>query len=258
MIKILLFSLMLLTGFVFNNTEINPNSASSNEIYISGKTESYSNTLVTTNDGFYNLSVVNSNVQPYSWVICGNPLLGNGTESYEYTNNDMVLQSYRTSASGVVYPINEEKYGVFAVDSEDDEIRLVPIYSLDQPQDLTGDKRVHLRFETVSQFTTSDIVRYDDSRKMKDLCDKLKISNDTTKVGYGKVMYRTGKVGEYYSTWKYIDLAGLIDSNLSLTFASGLAVQIVVIYEVREKATSIFVAHKYYHMIGIYQFMTGE
>ena len=139
-----------------------------------------------------------------------------------------------------------------------DELRLEPLYTLLEPHNLTGEGRVHLRIETVSEFTSSDIARCSDTRKMKDLYDDLAISGDNTKVGYGKVMYRTGVVGGYYSSWNYVDLNSMLDGNVSLTFAEGLAVQIVVIYEVKEDATSIWVSHKYYHVRGIYQFMTSE
>lgn len=92
---------------------------------------------------------------------------------------------------------------------------------------------------------------------MKDLSSDLAIAGNKTQVGYGKVLYRTGVIGGYYSSWNYVDLDSMLNKNVSLTFESGYAVQIVVIYEIREKATSIFVSHKYYHVRGIYQFMTS-
>jgi hypothetical protein len=50
----------------------------------------------------------------------------------------------------------------------------------------------------------------------------------------------------------------MIDSNVTLNFQGGIFVQIVVIYEVREKATSIFVPHIYYHVRGMYQLVVSN
>ena len=258
MIKTLLVSLMVLTGFVTFDAEVNQTNFDSNEIFVSGITEEYSNTLVEASNDVIAFSDIQGGAQTYSWVICGNPIIADAEDNYEYKSSEMVTQAYRTSAGSVIYPINEEKYGLYAVDSVGDELRLEPLYTLNQAHNLTGDGRVHLRISTVSQFTSSDIARCNDSRKMKDLYSDLALSGDSTKVGYGKVMYRTGVVGGYYSSWSYVDLNSMIDNNVSLTFAEGLAVQIVVIYEIKEYATSIWVPHKYYHVRGIYQFMTSE
>lgn len=258
MIKVLLTSLMILTGLASFNIQTTSTSMDSNVIFVSGITEEYSNVLIEKTDNIITFDEINQASQTYSWVICANPIIADAEENYQYKSSETVMQEYRSEQYGVLFPINEEKYGLYAVDSAGDEHRLEPHYSLTDAHNLTGEGRVHLRIETVGEFTSNDIARCSDTRKMKNLYSDLAISSDNTNVGYGKVMYRTGVVGGYYSSWNYVDLNSMLDGNVSLTFAEGLAVQIVVIYEIKENATSIWVPHNYYHVRGIYQFMTSE
>lgn len=72
-----------------------------------------------------------------------------------------------------------------------------------------------------------------DTRKMKNLTKELKISDDSTKVGYGKIMIKTkADDADAWSSWQYFDLTSA--NSFSRDYQPSRRVVIVIIYEVRE------------------------
>lgn len=71
-----------------------------------------------------------------------------------------------------------------------------------------------------------------DGMKLGYLDEHIKIKRNNTKVGNGKILYRSAPLN-YTSmsnvTWSYIDIA-----NTTISFPAGRHVQIVVIYELKE------------------------
>ncbi len=196
-----------------------------------------------------------ANVITPRWFTFG-PILAQAEENYQHISFDELQKRYRTGTV-IDYPINEEKYGFFGIDDSNVEVRIQPVDSLSTPNNITADGDVTFHIRTVSQFPSSDyIYRNNDSRKLKDLYSDIRILGETTTVSYGKILYRT-TTGSTWGSWNFVNLNDLLDqSNVTLHFNSGLKVQIVIIYEVKEKAINIFYPHMYYHVRGIYRFNT--
>lgn len=183
------------------------------------------------------------------------PILDDAEPDYEFKSTNPVQKYYRHEMIIDRY-INEEKYGLFGIDSTNETHRLEPNAYLYDPISTGANGYVHISISTVAQFPDPDyIARDNDTLKMKNMYSDLAISGDSTKVGYGKILYRTGQVGETWGNWSYVDLEPFIDTNASLSFYGQQCVQIVVIYEVKEKAPTIFQSNKFYHVRGIYEFM---
>lgn len=196
-----------------------------------------------------------ANIITPRWITFG-PILAQAEENYQHISFDELQKRYRTGTV-IDYPINEEKYGFFGIDDSNVEVRIQPVDSLSAANNITADGDVTFHIRTVSQFPSSDyIYRNNDSRKLKDLYSDIRILNENTTVSYGKILYRT-TTGSTWGSWNFVNLNDLLDqSNVTLYFASGLKVQIVIIYEVKELAINIFYPHMYYHVRGIYRFNT--
>ena len=183
------------------------------------------------------------------------PILDDAEDDYEFKST-LAIQKYYRQGSVIDYPINEEKYGLFGVDSTNVVQRLTPSIYLDDQITLGATGYVSISISTVAPFPDPEYIsRNNDTLKMKNMYSDLAISGDSTRVGYGKILYRVSYNQSTWGNWSYVDLETYIDTNVTLNFYGSKCVQIVVIYEVKEKAPSIFQSNKYYHVRGIYQFI---
>ena len=183
------------------------------------------------------------------------PTLDDAEDDYEFKST-LAIQKYYRRGSVIDYPINEEKYGLYGVDSTNVTQRLVPNAYLDDEITIGATGYVNITISTVAPFPDPDYIsRNNDTLKMKNMYSDLAIPGDSTKVGYGKILYRIGQFQGTWGSWSYVNLDTYIDTNVTLNFYGSQCVQIVVIYEVKEKAPSIFQSNKYYHVRGVYQFI---
>lgn len=193
---------------------------------------------------------VNCDVQP-RWFV-DQPLLANTNRYYEIENFEPTEKNYR---NGTVrdYYINEEKYGLYGIDNTGSEARLIPVESLNVAPTMGANGRAQIFLRTVSQFPDPEyIARCDDTMKLKNISEDICIDGESTKVSYGKLLYRSATNGTY-GAWNYIDINSMLDSStVSLTFVGQQYVQFVIIYEIEEEAPHWYQFTKTYYVRGMY------
>lgn len=177
-------------------------------------------------------------------------ILSDAEEDYTFKSSDGVLKAYNNQG----YYINEEIFKLYARDSNGRKL----ISPNKGKNELADPPKSGSDCYGVTQVTFTKV--YDlpenctfqpDSRSLNDLCGELRVTNNSTSVGTGKILYRTCPTG--YTEWGDWNIAELSDGN-TIAFGTNLQVQIVVIYEVREAGYNIFQFPKYYHVRGVYRF----
>ena len=176
-------------------------------------------------------------------------ILSDAEEDYRIKRCNGVTKAYNDH----VYYINEELYRLYIGDSKSK--KLSPNKG---DYDLTAPPMAGSECYGVTTITffhhyalPENCTFHNDSRSLKDLCGELRIANNSTAVGTGKILYRTCPTGyEEWGQWNYKDLY----HDQTIAFGTNLQVQIVVIYEVREAGYNIFQSAKYYHVRGVYRF----
>ena len=168
------------------------------------------------------------NIQPIWETV---PMVaGHCDENYTILDN---TANYCSFDSTLVY--NYAKVSAYATDETGEEIKLQyqgnnDISSTAVAND-NANGAVSVRFENVIP-TTGTYSLSNDGMKLKNLDEHIKIAGNSTKVGNGKILYRSAPLS-YTSmsdvAWSYIDIA-----NTTITFSAGRHVQIVIIYELKE------------------------
>ena len=202
------------------------------------------------NENVVYFNELNEEVKP-RWFV-DQPLLANTNRYYEIEDFNPTEKYYR---NGTVrdYYINEEKYGLYGIDNTGSEARLTPVESLNDAPTMGANGRAQIYLKTVSQFPDPDyIARCDDTMKLKNISDDIRIEGESTKVSYGKLLYRYATNGTY-GNWNYIDINSMLDStSVSLTFVGQQYVQFVIIYEIEEEAPNWYQFTKTYYVRGMY------
>jgi hypothetical protein len=183
------------------------------------------------------------------------PVLSDAYEDYEFKSNDRIYSFYDENyIEG--FANNDEIYGFFGVDTTEEEVRLLPVNDLGASNNITAEGATSITVRTVSSLPYHTTVNSDTIR-LNQLDSSLYI-NSTQQVLLGMILYRTKVSGGSWSTWNYISVASMADTSVSLNFTAGKYVQLVIIYEVKEAAPHWYQPHKYYHVRGVYHFLTSS
>lgn len=144
--------------------------------------------------------------------------------------------------------VNEEIFALTAnYNSNTSSTRLSPLGSLSSPANLTATGgSVTVTFEKVIE-PRGSCVFLKHTRKLKNLCNDLKIPGCNTQVSYGRVLYRQSNGNITSAGWNYTNLSN--DTVISFTLAHG---QIAVIYALNEKGYHIGDTNKHFFLVGIY------
>ena len=177
------------------------------------------------------------------------PLWYCDSNTYSPTSHDYKYCEYNTSVIS-----NLPYYRVMATDSFET-IELSQVETISSPQNSDTNTGVYITFQSNNISYASGIYLNGDEYILGALTSELMIFGSTTKVGSGKVLYRQGAVqnGSTWGSWSYADLG----TNTSIYFPANVAVQLVVIYEVKEEKLHWYQSHKYYRCLGYYRFNTG-
>ncbi|MBE5763022.1 MAG: hypothetical protein E7338_02225 [Clostridiales bacterium] len=177
------------------------------------------------------------------------PLWYCDNNSYSPTSHDYKYCEYNTSVIS-----NLPYYKVMATDSYET-IELSQVETLSSPDNSETNSGVFVTFQSNNISYASGIYLNGDEYILGALTSELQIFGSTTKVGAGKVLYRQGALvnGGTWGGWSYADLG----TNTSIYFPANVAVQLAVIYEVKEEKLHWYQSHKYYRCLGYYRFNTG-
>lgn len=70
---------------------VKASSSDTTHIFISGDTNEYSNVPVLISDYLAEFDDEKSSITPHSWVICGNQILANAEENYQFKSTAPIL-----------------------------------------------------------------------------------------------------------------------------------------------------------------------
>lgn len=187
--------------------------------------------------------------EPTRWVTY-DPRLGWTTNSnfsnLNYTDKEVTYYTGNGNIQFFAGYINEENYALMATDTLDT-IRLEPVQGVTAPSTINANGNVTVNF-TYLHDPRGTCVYYNDTKKLKNLCDDFRIPNCNTKVGKGKILYRSTTTNTF-GNWSYTDLS----NNVTLSF-SERHVQIAVIYELNEKGRFLLDPDIHYFVAGVYRF----
>lgn len=142
--------------------------------------------------------------------------------------------------------VNEEIYALTA-SYGGNSTRLSPLGSLSSSANLTATGgSVTISFQKVID-PRGSCVFLKHTRKLKNLCNDLKIPGCNTQVSYGRVLYRQSNGDVTSAGWNYTNLSN--DTVVSFTLAHG---QIAVIYALNEKGYKLGDTDKHFFLVGIY------
>lgn len=177
------------------------------------------------------------------------PLWYCDNNSYSPTSHNYKYCEYNTSVIS-----NLPYYRVMATDDYET-IELAQVETISSSQNSDTNTGVYITFQSNNISYGSGIYLNGDEYILGALTSELMIFGSTTKVGTGKVLYRQGPLvnGGSWGDWSYADLG----TNTSIYFPADKAVQLVVIYEVKEEKLHWYQSHKYYRCLGYYRFDTG-
>lgn len=142
--------------------------------------------------------------------------------------------------------VNEELFSVTGVDNSGSSYRLEPVNGLDQPNNINAVGSATISFNKLRD-PRGTCVFSNDSSKLNSLTSGFYV-NSTTKVGNGKILYRSSN-GTTFGAWSFVNL----NDGATLSFTAKY-VQIAVIYELNEKGRFILDTDIHYYIAGIYRF----
>lgn len=179
------------------------------------------------------------------------PLWYCDSNSYSPTSHSYKYCDYNTSVIS-----NLPYYKVIATDNNGlgQSIELSQVNTISSAQNYDTHTGVQVTFQSNNISYASGIYLNGDEYILGALTSELMIFGSTTKVGTGKVLYRQGpKVdSSSWGNWQYADLG----TNTTISFPANKAVQIVMIYEVKEEKLHWYQSHNYYRCLGYYRFNT--
>ncbi len=201
---------------------------------------------------FSNVNLTN-NVNP-SWIVHG-PLLCDASETYQFLSNNEIKKAYNDNSYYEGY-INEERFGVYATDSTGSQVKISPLTSWSDSSNLGANGKTQVRIHQYSDLP-SEVSFNDDSRKLNELDSSLNTDFDV-KIGQGKILYSSTGLNSNFTKWDgYMDLY----DNVVLNFESNRSIQIAIIYELKENSDGkwyLFHSDHYYHVLGLYSFISVE
>lgn len=168
------------------------------------------------------------NIQPI-WESA--PILA-GHCNDDYTIQDSVA-NYCSFDSSLVY--NYAKVVAYATDETGEKIQLQHQGNngLSSTAVVNPNANGSVSVQFINKIPTTGTYKLsNDSKKLKNLDSNIKIEGNNTKVGEGKILYRSAPLSYTEMPaggWNYIDIA-----STTLTFPAGRHVQIIVIYELKE------------------------
>ena len=208
-------------------------------------------------DSFINdSSVVHTDEFDYGWKNLlrwySQPLWYCEKNTYYPTSHDYKYCKYHTSVIS-----NLPYYKVMGTDNggQGQTIELSQVDSIDSAQNHNTLTSVVVSFQGNNVSYGSGVYLNHDDYILGALTSDLQIFGSLERVGNGKVFYRTAAVpdGSPWGSWSYTDLG----VNTTISFSANRAVQIVVIYEVKEEKLNWTQSHQYYRCLGYYRFNTG-
>ena len=193
----------------------------------------------------------NNYINP-AWVVHG-PTLCDASETYGFLSNDNITKKYNDNSTYEGY-INEERFGLYATDETGNETKIAPLSNWNDNVSLGGNGKVNVRIHQYSTLPSS-VSFNDDSRKLNQL-DGMLNTTFNVNVGKGKILYRSVNLNSDFYMWDgYLELT----DNAILHFDKNKTVQIAIIYELKEDSDGkwyLFHSDQYYHVLGIYSFIT--
>ena len=169
------------------------------------------------------------------------------SNTYSPTSHDYKYCEYNTAAIA-----NLPRYKIHCQDLQGSK-ELAQVDNLKSPDNDQANGAITISVSIDYNNYPNKIYVNNDEYQMQYLNNDIKISTSTT-VGTGKLLYRTGaRIQDApWGSWNYINLP----TSNTISIGADKAIQMVIIYEVKEEAPNWTKPHKYYRCFGVYRINT--
>lgn len=153
----------------------------------------------------------------------------------------------------IQFPINSEKFAIYATDQAGVEQKLSPVDNLLSGNNINAMGSVTLRIVELNTYAPT-ASNHNDIKLFNAIDNDIRPTNASGYVGYGKIIYRHVDRGQgewSRSDWHHVNLADAI----TLTIPANKHVQIVLIHEVEETG-KWYQLNYFTELKGIYRFDT--